>query len=336
MTPVSFEDAKNIAGEQLAQDLKADVQATEGFLRARLASDVTTVSSIGLHVLEGGGKRLRPLLVNLSARATGEPYVASRAHAIGACVEMIHMATLVHDDVIDRAETRRGRPVASAIWGPTESVLTGDVLLAKAMEILADDGDLGIIRAMSKAVVGLAEGEVLELETRGNFGLAQETYYKVLKYKTACFMSTCCRTGAQIASLDSRIEQALANYGENLGMAFQIVDDVLDYFGDRSVTGKPRATDFKEGCATLPLIALRNVMPEEPLSWVRDCFGREISDNEVNRIVQYMVQYETCDHSLQEAERFARQAIESLSYLPHTPARSLLAGIAEFVTQRQS
>jgi octaprenyl-diphosphate synthase len=336
MTTVSFEDAKNIAGEQLAHDLKTDTLETERLIRQRLFSDVGTVSSIGSHVLEGGGKRLRPLLVNLSARATGEPYVASRVYAIGACVEMIHMATLVHDDVIDQAETRRGRPVASAIWGPTESILTGDVLLAKAMEILADDGDLGIIRAMSKAVVDLAEGEVLELETRGNFELDQEVYYKVVKRKTAGFMSTCCRMGAQLASLDSRTEQALAEYGECLGMAFQIVDDILDYVGDHQVTGKPRATDFREGCVTLPLIALRNAAPEDALSWVKSCFGREINDNEVDSLVQYMVQHETYAHSAREAERFAHQAIQSLSALPDTPVRSLLIAIAEFVTQRQS
>src|SRR5438477_8949648 len=172
MTTAYIEAAKNLAGD-LASGLADDIHGCEEQLKARLGSDVETAEKIGAHVLEAGGKRLRPLFVSLAARATQRDYINERVHAIGACMEMIHMATLIHDDVIDDAELRRGRKTASAVWGNTSSILTGDVLLAKAMNILAEDGDLRIIRTVSKAVVEMAEGEVLEVQCRGDFDLDQ-------------------------------------------------------------------------------------------------------------------------------------------------------------------
>ena len=238
------------------EELGAEIAAVELELAKQVRSQVKPVSTIGAHVLQSGGKRLRPAFLKLSAKVCGLPFAEERAHKLSACMEMIHMATLIHDDVIDHADTRRGRPTASSIYGNTASILTGDVLLSKAMAILAIDGDLEIIRTVSNAVVELAEGEVRELESRNKFDLDEEEHYEILRMKTASFIQCCCEVGARLSGADLAFRDALGAYGHHIGMAFQIADDLLDYTGDKKATGKPLATDFREGCATLPLIYL--------------------------------------------------------------------------------
>ncbi|MCW5945846.1 MAG: polyprenyl synthetase family protein [Fimbriimonadales bacterium] len=331
-----LEAAKEIAGEELVQSLVNEVMECERILADKLQSNVLTVEQIGNHVAQSGGKRLRPLLVSLGARCISNDYDPKRIHNIGACVEMIHMATLIHDDVIDGAPTRRGRPTPHQVWGTTEAILTGDVLLAKAMEILAADGDLDIIRSISSAVVDLAEGEVRELETRGNFDLPETEHLNILQRKTATFMACCCMAGATVAGAKPELRHALWSYGNSLGMAFQIADDLLDFLGDGAKTGKVRATDFRDGCATLPLILLRNELAEDESTFVRNKFGNGVHDSDIDTISKWMEEKGAFAKSRSAAAAYAQSSLDALDEVPDSQAKRLLASLAEFVVQREA
>lgn len=313
-----------------------DVARVEQALREAVRSDVALVEDVGRHTLDAGGKRLRPAFVALSARAVGNPYDPERAVKLGACLEMVHMATLIHDDVIDHSDTRRGRPTAAALFGNTGSILSGDALLAKAMVILADDGDLAIIRAVSRAVVEMAEGEALELATRGNFELSEDEHRRILRMKTASFVECCCHSGARIAGAGDDVREGLTRYGHHLGMAFQIVDDLLDYRGDQEATGKPIATDFREGCVTLPLIALRDRLRDEELAVVRRKFGNGVADDELRMIGEWMEVRGAFAAAEEAAQAHVRDALTALEPVPESDAKALLEELAAFVLRRDA
>ena len=312
------------------------IAAVEAELKQLVGSRVHLVETIGAHTLQAGGKRLRPAFVHLAAKSIGSPFDPARARRLGACMEMIHMATLIHDDVIDDAATRRGQPTASAVHGNTAAILSGDVLLSRAMAVLADDGDLDIIRRVSSAVVDLAEGEVRELEIRGRVDLPLDEHDEILRMKTASFIECCCRVGGRIAGATAEQEIALGSFGHHVGMAFQYVDDLLDYRGDHAKTGKPAATDYHEGCATLPLIALWPKLTADEQARVAAGFGTPDAIAHVPEVVALM----SARGAFAEAERTAfdaiRQAKESLEALPESSARDMLAAAADFVVARQS
>jgi octaprenyl-diphosphate synthase len=249
---------------------------------------------------------------------------------------MVHMATLVHDDVVDHASARRGRPTAAALWGNTAAILSGDVLLSKAMEILAEDGDIRIIRSVSRAVVEMAEGEVLELETRGDFDLSRETHLAILDKKTACFMRCCCEAGAMLAGAEDEATRMIGDYGHALGMGFQIADDLLDFRGKQETTGKPRATDFREGCATLPLIYLRDRLNMEEDAFVRQAFGNQPSDETVVRVAELMEVRGAFLPAADDAATFGQKAEGAISGLPPSAAKELLLALPELVVRRES
>ena len=313
-----------------------EVALVEEELARRLRSEVALVARVGSLTLTAGGKRLRPAFVALAAGATGLPYDPARTRRLGAGLEMIHMATLIHDDVIDHAATRRGKPTAAAEVGNTASILGGDVLLARAMSLLAEDGDLDLIRTVSAAVVDMAEGEVREVEVRGDFNLSTEDHFDVLRRKTASLIEACCESGAIVAGATKEVRDALRRYGHHVGLAFQIVDDLLDYRGDAAKTGKPLATDFREGQATLPLILLRAKLSPAEAQNVRTKFGGGVSDDELRMFADWM---ETRG-AFAEAEALARdhvaQALQALEELPETPNRELLKTVAEYVVRRES
>lgn len=317
------------------EQIAAEVRLVEAELARQVGSQVALVAEIGKHTLQAGGKRLRPAFVSLSAKATGLPYDPSRAVLLGACMEMIHMATLIHDDVIDHAATRRGRATASSIFGNTGSILTGDVLLAKAMSILAQDGDLNIIRCVSDAVVEMSEGEVRELELRGQFDLSEEEHMKVLRMKTAAFIESCCEVGGLLAGASPEQLSALRLYGDHVGLAFQIIDDLLDYRGTEEKTGKPVATDFREGCATLPLIYLTSHLSTTELETARTGFGNGIADSDLSWIIESMASRGAFEKAESTAVRLLDEAIVSLRAMPDTEAKSLLSSVAQFVLRRE-
>lgn len=316
--------------------IAAEIAAVEQELARQVKSQVALVQKVGAHTLEAGGKRLRPAFVTLAAGATGRGHDPSRTRRLGACMEMIHMATLLHDDVIDHAATRRGRPTASSVFGNTPAILTGDVLLSRAMAVLAQDGDLAIIRNVSNAVVELAEGEVRELETRGEFGLTSEEHFDILRMKTAVFIQSCCEIGSLAAGAPEAEVDAVGRYGHHVGMAFQLVDDLLDYRGDHAATGKPRATDFREGCATLPLILLREYLSAAERSEIAGFFGNGVDEAGIARVCGLMAERGAFAAAEAAARRHVRLATDALATLPESDARHLLEAVAEFVVAREA
>ncbi len=324
----------------VVESLGAALEGVELELQSRLNSAVFQVEAVGKLTLEAGGKRLRPALTLLAAKAAanGELDEISRQRAIklGACLEMIHMATLIHDDVIDEAATRRGKPTASSVYGNTIAILSGDVLLAKAMQLLAEDGDLAIIRLVSGAVVELAEGEVRELAARGDFEISRSEHFEILRMKTAAFIECCCRVGAMVARATSEQTEALGKYGQHLGMAFQLKDDLLDFRGNSQKTGKPLATDFREGQATLPLIHLRDALTSDEGELVKSKFGNGVTDSEISEFCQWMDlrgSFQETDEVAHSEASAAKLAVDSLGASDYT---SLLGAIADFVVARES
>lgn len=321
---------------QTLQEIMEEVAGVEQELGRQVSSQVNLVAEVCSHVLSSGGKRLRPAFVTLSARATGLPFDPERARKLGACMEMIHMATLIHDDVIDHASTRRGRQTANEVYGNTASILSGDVLLSKAMVLLAEDGDLEIIRLVSSAVVELAEGEVRELETRNVFDLDAKEHFEILRMKTASFIQCCCEVGALVADASNEVRQALGLYGHHIGMAFQIVDDLLDYRGDNAKTGKPVATDFREGCATLPLIFLKEHLNEDEVDLARRKFGNGVTEEEIRMICDWMLHRGAFQTAELAAFRQVELAVENLRKLSQSADRDLLEAVGSFVLSRQA
>jgi len=317
-------------------EISREISLVESELLKQVQSQVQLVSDIGCHVLQAGGKRLRPAFLSLSAGATGLSFDRPRTRKLAACMEMIHMATLIHDDVIDNSGTRRGRSTANAVFGNTASILSGDVLLSKAMSILAQDGDIDIIRTVSSAVVDLAEGEVRELEVRNRFDLTEEEHIEILRMKTASFIQCCCEVGALATGAPDEVRDALGTYGHHVGLAFQIADDLLDYRGDLARTGKPKATDYKEGCATLPLIYLSSHLSDPERARAQQGFGAAATDADIVDLCQLM----EARGAFQKAETRAREhlnrAQQALDFLPPTPDKTLLQTAAEYVIMRKS
>jgi octaprenyl-diphosphate synthase len=318
------------------QRIAAEIALVEEVLEREVGSEIQLVSEVGRHTLRAGGKRLRPALVTLAAIATGENFDPSRTRRLGACMELIHMATLVHDDVVDRADTRRGVQTAAAVFGNTASILAGDALLAKAMAILAEDGDLEIIRNVSRAVVRLAEGEVRELEVRGNLRLTEQEHFEILDRKTASLIQSCCEVGALAACAPDSTVQALGRYGFHLGLAFQISDDLLDYRGLSDRIGKPRATDFREGCVTLPLLFLMPTLTEQEREFAQHRFGNGASDEDVLLLCELMEKR----GAFEKAERLARahgqDAMRAIEAVPEGEGRDLLHAVAVGLASREA
>lgn len=316
-------------------EIQDEVRLVEVVLESSVQSPFELVETICSHVLRSGGKRLRPALTLLCARSVARDFDEDRARRIGACLEMIHMATLMHDDVIDHATLRRGRATASSEFGNTAAILCGDVLLSKAMSILAEDGDLALIRSVSRAVVDLAEGEVWELDQRGRWDLTPETHFDILRAKTASFIQVCCESGARIAGANDRCREALGNYGYHLGMAFQLVDDLIDYRSEESVSGKPRAGDFREGCATMPLILLLQRVEASRKDQVVRWFGNGASEEQIGQVCAWMGEvgaFEEAETLAQEHVEKAKSAVQGNSLLDG----ELLSGIADYILRRQS
>jgi octaprenyl-diphosphate synthase len=331
----AFAESLTEAGVQKAFERVADeLRAVEAELEQQVLSQVDLVKQVGELTLKGGGKRLRPALVTLTAMAIGRPFDVERTRKLGACMELIHMATLIHDDVIDHAAVRRGRPTASATFGNTASILSGDVLLAKAMRLLALDGDLDIIRTVSSVVVDLAEGEVMELELRGRVDVSESEHREVLRRKTATFIEACCEVGALCAGASEEERTAVKRFGFHIGLAFQIVDDLLDYQGDHVKMGKPHATDFREGCATLPLIHLWPHLSAEESTHVSKKFGNGVTDAELCQIVQWMIERGSFAQTQRAADFEIASAKQALSELPGSAERALLELVADFVLGR--
>ncbi len=319
---------------KLLEVVSPDLRDVEERIEQEISSPVRTIWSLGQHVLSSGGKRLRPALVCLSAYATGLPVDRGRLIPLAAVAELMHMATLIHDDVVDNTTTRRGRPTASALYGNGVTVLTGDYLLAKAMHLLALDGDIEIIRTVSQVAIAMSEGEVLQMLFTGDPSISEQTYFDIIHRKTAVFIQGCCRTGALVAHAPPSLVEALSDYGYHIGLAFQIADDLLDYTGNPVRLGKPVGSDLREGKFTLPLIiALREASPADRQRLL-EIIETPVKDGEVGEVVDIITRYDGFARTQSIARHHAQQAIDALARLPDSAIRESLAALCDYVVQR--
>ncbi len=304
-----------------------DLTEVEVLLHAEAASEVPLAQAVCGAVHAAGGKRLRPALVLLACRALESS--APDARVTGAAVEMIHAATLLHDDVVDRSSSRRGRVTAFARWGSAPAVLGGDLLFSRAFGLLARHGQGEELRVLSTCMLTMCRGEIMQNVHRGDLEMTEGAYYDVIRAKTADFISACCRVGAMRADASSVTIERLAEYGMNLGLAFQVTDDLLDLCGDETEIGKPLGGDLREGKMTLPVIlALRAARPAER-ERVKQIAGKPvISRDEFEEVRTILYAYDAPARACLVAEDLACAAIRALDPLPDTPARDALVALA--------
>lgn len=329
--------AKSIQQDPLmpwSASIKPEMQAVEECLRSSINSAVPTAFELSQHLLTAGGKRLRPALVILAAKACGE-HDAHRATVIASCCEIIHMASLVHDDVIDRTDRRRGRVTANAFWGNKVSVLSGDYLLAKSFVMLCQDGDPRLLHEISQMTIVMSESEVLQAVCEGNIAAWEENYWQIIRGKTARFLQSCCKSGAMVAGASDETIQALGDYGLNLGTAFQITDDLLDLAGDPAETGKPIGTDLSEGKATLPiLLALKESDDATRGRLLGLLNSSEMTSADIVDISESVQRSGAVDKARSIARGYADKALLCLAALPQSQARESLESLACLMVSR--
>lgn len=316
--------------------IESDLQAVESRLLDATRSPIGRVRDISGHTLLSGGKRLRPALALLAARLVGRTFPAERAYAAASAAEMIHMASLMHDDVVDESPERRGRPTASSVFGNGITVLTGDFLLAKSISLLAhNDDNLGVVRVFSDVTVGMAEGEVLQASVAHDLSITPDTYEEVIRRKTAWFLAGCCETGAMVGGGTPDEVVALREYGSHLGVAFQIADDLLDFLGDPKATGKPLGTDLKDGRVTLPLIHTLGVCDTDTRAHITTLFQTaDMTDTEIATITGIIARHGGFEHARAVAEAHAERAVLCLDSFAPTPFKESLESLARYVTAR--
>lgn len=308
-----------------------DMKAVNDFILSQLRSDVVLINQIGAHIIHSGGKRLRPLLVILAARALG--YQGQDHIALAAIIEFIHTATLLHDDVVDASDKRRNQDTANALWGNAASVLTGDFLYSRSFEMMVALNTMEVMRVLSRATNRIAEGEVLQLLNCNNPDTSEKEYLEVIVRKTAVLFEAGCRLGAIIAQAAPAIEQALSDYGLHLGTAFQLVDDALDYSAKAEELGKNLGDDLAEGKPTLPLIhAMARGTPEQS-QLIRDAItngGRE----QIDRILGIIASTGAIEYTARLAQQEAELAKNALTSLPVSEYRDALAFLADYAVSR--
>lgn len=313
--------------------LSDDLQRVEAQFREDLSSEVPLIRKVGEYVLASGGKRVRPMLLLLSARLAG--YQGDNHIGLASVVEFIHTATLLHDDVVDGADLRRGNASANAVWGNEASVLVGDFLFAKSFSIMVRDGDLNILQVLSDATTQMAEGEVLQLVSTCDVDLDEERYIKVVSSKTAVLMAAACQCGGILARCNAEQEAALAACGMDLGIAFQFLDDALDYIADQAEFGKARGQDLTEGKMTLPLIeTLRRCTAEERARVEAIVEQEEIQPGDIDEIVALIERYGAIDYTRKRAAELVEQAKRRLAVFPDNAAKQALVELADYVVGR--
>jgi octaprenyl-diphosphate synthase len=288
---------------------------------------------MGEFIAGAGGKRLRPILLLIAARLAG--YRGPRAVRMGCVVELLHTATLIHDDVVDQAPLRRGRPSANARWGDDASILVGDHLYSKSFALMVQDGDPRVLETLALATVSMTEAEVFQLERKRAGALSEADYLHIIRQKTATFMSACCRIGGLAGDLDADGVEALATYGERIGIAFQIIDDSLDFAADPTRLGKAIGHDLLEGKRTLPLIVTLDRATDEERGRILEALGRPgLQDSDLAEVHRLVKVYDGVGYSVARASAYAEAGIAALGRFPDSPARQILTLIAEYVIHR--
>ncbi|MEO1198911.1 MAG: polyprenyl synthetase family protein [Pseudomonadota bacterium] len=305
---------------------------------SRTISDVSMIPELAEHLISSGGKRLRPMLTCAAARLFDYPANAADAHVrLAAAVEFMHTATLLHDDVVDESDQRRGKPTARMIWGNQASVLVGDFLLGQAFQMMVETGSMEALGVLSVTSAIIAEGEVMQLVAAKNLATSEDQYLKVINAKTAQLFSAAAEVGGIVAGADADQRKSLEAYGRDLGIAFQLVDDALDYSGEQAALGKNTGDDLREGKVTLPVILAHMAgNTEERAFWQRTIVQGDVTDADITHASGLMTRHGALDETFRRAEACADRAISHLSELPSGAVADALAEAARFSVRRIS
>jgi octaprenyl-diphosphate synthase len=319
--------------EPLMQLVADDMNGVNAVILERMQSKVALIPELAGHLIAGGGKRMRPMLTLASAKLLGYP--GTRHHKLAAAVEFIHTATLLHDDVVDGSGLRRGKRTANLIWGNSASVLVGDFLFSRAFELMVEDGSLKVLKILSSASCVIAEGEVEQLTAQRRIDTDEEQYLAIIGAKTAALFAAACRVAPVVAEADEEVELALESYGRNLGIAFQLADDVIDYASDQEVMGKGVGDDFRDGKMTLPLIlAYARGGEEDRAFWRAAVTGERIADDDLAQAIRLMRSTGALSDTIECARHYGRRAIDSLANFPAGKAKAALTEAVEFAIAR--
>ncbi len=321
----TFEDIQNL--------IQNDINKTDQVLIEHLGSNVALINQMSGYIINAGGKRLRPLLLLLCARATH--YQGEHHHLMAVVIELIHTATLLHDDIVDESKSRRGKETANKVWGNAASVLVGDFLYSRAFEIMVKSDSMRIMTILSKATNEIAQGEVLQLLNCQNSALTEEEYYQVIERKTAVLFQAATQIGGLLSNIDKVQEQALKNYGLHLGNAFQIIDDVLDYQSNAETMGKEVGDDLSEGKTTLPIIyALKNTVAEDR-QLLKDAINNA-DNSKIEQILDILQSVNAFDYTRKQAQKSADLAKKSLDSLQDSKYKEALILLCDLSLQRKS
>ena len=317
----------------LMQLTASGLNAVNHVILDRMQSPVALIPELAGHLIAGGGKRLRPMLTLGCSALLG--YDGSRHHRLAAAVEFIHTATLLHDDVVDASGLRRGKVTANALYGNPASVLVGDFLFSRAFELMVEDGSLRVLKILSRASAVIAEGEVAQLTAQRDVTTTEDRYLDIISAKTAALFSAACQIAAVVAERDDAVEEALASYGRYLGIAFQLVDDAIDYVSDAETMGKNAGDDFRDGKITLPVIlAYARGSESEREFWRNAMSGRAAGDAELLRAGELLRQTNAVADTMARARHYGQRAIDVLAAFPGGPARKALTETVEFAIAR--
>jgi octaprenyl-diphosphate synthase len=319
--------------DPLFQLVAADLNHVNSVILERMQSEVALIPELAGHLIAGGGKRMRPMLTLACARLLD--YSGTRQHKLAAAVEFIHTATLLHDDVVDGSGLRRGRRTANIIWGNPASVLVGDFLFSRSFELMVEDGSLKVLRILSRASAVIAEGEVDQLTAQRRIETGEDHYLAIIGAKTAALFAAACRIAAVVAERDDAAEQALDAYGRNLGIAFQLIDDAIDYASDAGTMGKGVGDDFRDGKVTLPVIlAVARGSETERAFWRDAMEGRRVSDEDLAHATGLLGAHGAIDDTIGRARTYGQRAIDALGPFPAGKAKAALVEAVEFAISR--
>ena len=322
----SYSDLKNSVEEKLV--------LVEEKIKSKLSSKVSLVDEMTSYHLRTGGKRLRALLTLGAAKICGYSK-GSRDVNLAACVELIHAATLMHDDVIDNSEIRRGKKTLNSIWGNQSSILVGDYLLSRCFEMMVEDGNLEILKLLSSTSAEISQGEVLQLQHKGEIDMLEETYLKIITAKTASLFAAATKVGSILSSKENKIKEALEFYGKNLGLTFQIADDTLDYNSELKFFGKKIGNDFYEGKVTLPIILLYQKSDPNEKSELKKIFEKnERNEEELKKVLMMIKNYNIISDCYKKAEFFINLASNSLSIFDESKEKEILKNLTSFSLER--
>ncbi len=333
-TVVHLKNRVNNSYSELKSSVEDKIILVEEKIRTKLSSKVELVDEMTKYHIRTGGKKIRALLTLGSAKLCGYSK-GGRDINLATCIELIHAATLMHDDVIDSSEIRRGKKTLNNIWGNKSSILVGDYLLSRCFEMMVEDGNLEVLKLLSSTSAEISQGEVLQLQHSGEVDMLEETYLKIISAKTASLFSAATKVGSILANKENKIKEALEFYGKNLGLTFQIADDTLDYNSEFKIFGKEIGNDFFEGKITLPIILLCQKAKKEEKLEINELFKKsQRSDHDFKKILSMIKKYNIILECYKKAEYFINLASNSLSVFEDSKEKNILKNLTSFSLER--